>query len=75
MDGLLQRLRSTDDTLDDRLHSLEEQLQHQLELLAAEHTTLSRQWILPYTALAAVVVVLAAWGYRQYRAINKLHKF
>ena len=75
MDGLLQRLRSTDDTLDERLHSLEEQLSHQLDLLAAENSSAAKQWILPFVALSAAVVVLGAWGYRQYRAINKLHKF
>ena len=75
MDGLLQRLRSTDDTLDDRLRSLEEQLSHQLSLMAEEHSSLSRAWILPFVGLCAAIIVLAGWGYKQYTQISKLHKF
>jgi hypothetical protein len=75
MDGLLFKLRSTEEQLDERLYALENQLREQLALLQAEHAAASRAWVLPFVGLCVAVLSLGAWGYRQYRTISKLHKY
>ena len=75
MDGLLQKLRSTEEALDERLYMLEGQLKEQLEILAADHATASKSWMMPFAGLAVVGLLLSAWGFRTYRTVSKLHKY
>lgn len=75
MEGLLLRLQHSEEALDDRLGRLEETLRAQLAALQAEHAESSSRWMLPYIALCSVAAVIGLWGLKQYRALNKLHKY
>jgi cytosine/adenosine deaminase-related metal-dependent hydrolase len=75
MEGLLLRLQHSEEALDDRLGRLEETLRAQLAALQAEHAEASSRWMLPYIALCSLAGVIGLWGLKQYRALNKLHKY
>ena len=75
MEGLLQKLRSTEDALDERLQALEGTLKEQLDVLHADHAAAAGAWVLPFACIAASLVVLCGWGLRQWRQVSKLHRY
>ena len=75
MENLLVKLQHTEEALDSRLAHLEGQLKEQLELLRSEHTEASGRWFLPFLGLCAAAGVIALWGMKQWRSINKLNKY
>ena len=75
MEGLLTKMGHTEEAMDERLVHLEAQLREQLELLRAEHKTAAGKWVTPFVVLCAAAAGIGLWGMKQYRAINKLHKY
>lgn len=73
MEGLLQKLRSTEEALDERLAALEAELRDQLDSVHAEHAAAAKSWFLPFAGLLVALLVLCVWGVRQYRQVRSAY--
>ena len=75
LESILQRMRETENNLEQRLAKVELELKEALEQLKLSSVSKSTQWLIPFIIIGCLVIVLSGAWFFNYRKVTKLHNY